>query len=142
MQRISLERCLPQSPSSPTWRAGKVGGGLEETVISKASVSSGWKSSHAVCHPHPGSRWRQQRLGQARLFCIFKKFTNSLAAMSAEARLLTRSPGNDSNTVSFAAKPGIPCGQETAIPYPSAFLPPMQMYHRSPRQTESIRDIL
>ena len=30
-------------------------------------------------------------------FFLFFKFTNSLAAMSTEARLLTRSPGNDSN---------------------------------------------
>lgn len=44
--------------------------------------------------------------------------------MSVEARLLTRSPGNDSNMVSSTAQPGSSPGQETSTLSPQRGPPP------------------
>lgn len=95
------------------------GRGEERLSFQRPAQTQARKTPLLLAAPHPGGRWRQQRLEQSGLFCIFKKFTNSLAVMSAEARLLTRSPGNDSNMANPAVKPGSSCSQAISNPSPN-----------------------
>lgn len=115
MQRISLERCPPPSPS---WQAGH-GSGEEETVISKDQHKLRQEKPGSVCLPHPGSRWRQQRLGQAGLFCIFRKFYKFISSYVSGGQTPDKKPCNDSNMASPQLNLAVPAAQRFLLRPPA-----------------------
>lgn len=133
------------SPSEPQFShlAGRGRDREGATVISKDQHGAlAGKTWFCLLSP-PRQQVATAKVRTGWVVLYFLKIYKFISSYVSRGQTPDKKPGNDSNMASPAAKPGSSRGQGISIPSPSnALLPPMQIYCRSPRHTESIRDIL